>query len=102
VSRESPLVDSDCLKSCNPSRLLVRFQPIVKILHCITGLSGDGAQRMLLRLAAAMADRGVASKVINLGTSTQLREEFEQSGVPVVSLRALSLISYRAGCTMLT
>ena len=86
MSRESPLVDSDCLKSCNPSRLLVRFQPIVKILHCITGLSGDGAQRMLLRLAAAMADRGVASKVINLGTSTQLREEFEQSGVPVVSL----------------
>lgn len=41
---------------------------------------------MLLRLAAAMTVRGVTSKVVNLGTSTRLREEFEQSGVPVVSL----------------
>ena len=66
--------------------MLARYRPTMKILHCITGLSGDGAQRMLLRLAAAMADRGLTSKVINLGTSTNLREEFEQSGIPVVSL----------------
>lgn len=41
---------------------------------------------MLLRLAAGMADRGIVSKVINLGPSTHLKEQFEQSGIPVVSL----------------
>ena len=58
----------------------------MKILHCITGLTGDGAQRMLLRLTGSMAELGVQSAVVNLGSEQGVARLFEQEGVPVRSL----------------
>lgn len=59
---------------------------IVRILHCITGLTGDGAQRMLLRLSSMMNANGSESIVVNLGPVAPLVDQFRASGVPVVSL----------------
>jgi glycosyltransferase involved in cell wall biosynthesis len=59
----------------------------MKILHCITGLTGDGAQRMLLRLATSMREFGVQSTVVNLGDEQGIDHLFEQEGVPVRALR---------------
>lgn len=58
----------------------------MKIVHCITGLTGDGAQRMLLRLSSAMRNQGVESVVINLGPEMPLAMEFRSNKIPVVSL----------------
>lgn len=49
---------------------------------------------MLLRLAAAMTNYGITSKVINLGVSTHLRDQFEQAGVSVVSLDMMPSLGY--------
>ncbi len=58
----------------------------MKILHCITGLSGDGAQRMLLRLVQGLEGQGVSNTVVSLGGPGQLAPDFEALGVPVVAL----------------
>lgn len=58
----------------------------MKILHCITGLTGDGAQKMLLRLVRVMSKQGFEAQVVNLGPWGPLVEAFEQEGVPVHSL----------------
>ncbi len=58
----------------------------MRILHCITGLTGDGAQRMLLRLSSVMHANGTESIIVNLGPVTPLVEQFRASGVPVMSL----------------
>ncbi|MEY4700919.1 MAG: hypothetical protein RL326_1106 [Pseudomonadota bacterium] len=58
----------------------------MRILHCITGLSGDGAQRLLLRLTRGLQDYSLQSVVVNLGPVTPLVAEFEATRVPVVSL----------------
>jgi len=58
----------------------------MKILHCITGLTGDGAQRMLLRLAASMQEFGVQSVVANLGDEQGVSHLFEKEGVAVRAL----------------
>lgn len=55
---------------------------MMKVLHCITGLTGDGAQRMLLRLAESMQEFGVESSVVNLG---------EEHGVMSDLLRGLGV-----------
>jgi len=59
----------------------------MKVLHCITGLSGDGAQRMLLRLAIALKHRGCDQRIVNLGSSGPLAEQFESEGISVESLK---------------
>jgi glycosyltransferase involved in cell wall biosynthesis len=59
---------------------------VMRVLHCITGLTGDGAQRVLLRLAESMRSLGVQSAVVNLGAPTQLVSQFEAAGVSVWSL----------------
>ena len=58
----------------------------MRILHCITGLSGDGAQRMLLRLAQSLRGYGVDSAVVNLGPDDGVARNFEDAGVKVWSL----------------
>ena len=58
----------------------------MRILHCITGLTGDGAQRLLLRLTRGLRDYSVRSVVVNLGPATPLVAEFEAVKVPVLSL----------------
>lgn len=58
----------------------------MKILHVITGLSGDGAQRMLLRLCVGLSATGVKSRVVSLGGPGELAPEFESQGVQVVPL----------------
>lgn len=59
----------------------------MKIAHCITGLDGDGAQRMLLRLATGLREHGVTSEVISLGHRTPVAALFEERGISVVSLQ---------------
>ena len=58
----------------------------MKILHCITGLSGDGAQRMLLRLVRGLESQGIENVVASLAGRGQLAPEFEALGVPVHAL----------------
>lgn len=59
---------------------------VMRILHCITGLTGDGAQRLLLRLTRGLQDYSVQSVVVNLGSATPLVSDFEAAKVPVLSL----------------
>jgi glycosyltransferase involved in cell wall biosynthesis len=58
----------------------------MKILHCITGLSGDGAQGMLLRLARSLRSLGLRQEVVNLGPRSELVPAFEDADIPVHSL----------------
>jgi glycosyltransferase involved in cell wall biosynthesis len=58
----------------------------MRILHCITGLTGDGAQRLLLRLTRGLQDHALRSVVVNLGPATPLVSDFEAANVPVLSL----------------
>jgi glycosyltransferase involved in cell wall biosynthesis len=58
----------------------------MRILHCITGLSGDGAQRMLLRLTHALRGHDVESAVVNLGQDEGVARNFEDAGIKVWSL----------------
>ena len=69
----------------------------MNILHCITGLSGDGAQRMLLRLVRGLEKHGVRNMVVSLGDRGALAPEFEASGVPVRALRMSGAASFVSG-----
>lgn len=59
---------------------------LMRVLHCITGMTGDGAQRMLLRLTESMSAFGVESSVVNLGEPHGVAHLFERIGVRVWSL----------------
>lgn len=69
----------------------------MNILHCITGLSGDGAQRMLLRLVRGLEKDGMRNVVVSLGDRGALAPEFEASGVPVRALRMSGAASFVSG-----
>lgn len=55
----------------------------MKIVHCITGLTADGAQRMLLRLAAQLHDRGIENHVMSLSRPERFAAAFEERGIRV-------------------
>jgi glycosyltransferase involved in cell wall biosynthesis len=55
----------------------------MKIAHCITGLTADGAQRMLLRLVTQLRDRGFENHVISLGRPETFAAAFEEKGIRV-------------------
>lgn len=57
----------------------------IKILHCITDLSADGAQRVLLRLVSSMNSEQFEHEIISLLPGGALLKNFEQSGVKVSS-----------------
>ncbi len=59
---------------------------MLKIVHCITGLTGDGAQGMLLRLVTALAAHGIENRVVSLEARQPMASQFERVGVPVYSL----------------
>lgn len=56
------------------------------ILHCITCLSGDGAQHMLLRLINSLQRLGCYSTVVTLKGRHDLSRACSDIGVPVFSL----------------
>ena len=56
-----------------------------RILHCITDLSADGAQRTLLRLAAGLVAQGIENIVVTLASAESFRTAFESKGVCVES-----------------
>lgn len=58
----------------------------MRVVHCITGLRGDGAQRMLLRLAVGLQERGIENIVVSLSSREPLADAFEARGVRVYSL----------------
>ncbi len=58
----------------------------IKVLHCITDLSPDGAQRTLLRLVASLERAGFESQVVCLAGRGTLSSEFETTGFPVLEL----------------
>lgn len=58
----------------------------MRVVHCITGLSGDGAQRMLLRLTERLERRGIENVVVSLSGREPLADAFEERGIPVHSL----------------
>ncbi|MEN9845282.1 MAG: hypothetical protein RIS36_429 [Pseudomonadota bacterium] len=58
----------------------------MRVVHCITGLRGDGAQRMLLRLAEGLRNRGIESIVVSLSSREPLADAFEARGIQVYSL----------------
>ena len=67
----------------------------MQVVHCITGLTSDGAQRMLLRLADQLQRRGVRNHVVSLGRREPFAEMFEEKGIEVFSLgmhRGLSFL----------
>lgn len=55
----------------------------VRILHCITSLDPDGAQRMLLRLIRALQPLGIESVVISLREPLALSSQFADAGIEV-------------------
>jgi len=59
---------------------------MTKLLHCITGLSKDGAQRMLLRVVRGLIDQGFSQLVVSLSDREDFASRFEELNVPVVSL----------------
>ncbi len=69
----------------------------MNILHCITGLSGDGAQRMLLRLVRGLGAEGVRNVVVSLGDEGALAPEFESCGVEVRALHMSGAASFVSG-----
>lgn len=73
----------------------------MKILHCITGLSGDGAQRMLLRLVRGLESQGIENVVVSLAGPGQLAAEFEALGVPVYALGMSGPAGFIAGVVAL-
>ena len=58
----------------------------MRVVHCITGLQGDGAQRMLLRLAEGLQGRGIESVVMSMSPREPLADAFEARGIRVFSL----------------
>lgn len=60
----------------------------MRVVHCITGLRGDGAQRMLLRLAEGLQARGIQNIVVSLSPREPLADAFEARGIRVYSLDA--------------
>ena len=58
----------------------------MRVVHCITGLRGDGAQRMLLRLAGGLQSRGIDNVVVSLSSREPLADAFEARGIRVYSL----------------
>jgi glycosyltransferase involved in cell wall biosynthesis len=71
------------------------------ILHCITCLSGDGAQRLLLRLAAGLKEQGYRSTVVTLDAPGGIASAFNEFGVPVFSLGMRSVSGALAGTSRL-
>lgn len=59
---------------------------MIKITHIITGLSPDGAERMLHRLVANMDSNVVENEVISLTTLGAMAKEIEACGVRVWAL----------------
>lgn len=59
---------------------------MIKLLHCITDLSPDGAQRTLLRLVESLPSDGFQHRVVTLAAGGHLVERFKEIGVPVVPL----------------
>ena len=58
----------------------------IRVLHCITSLHGDGAQRMLLKLCAAYDRNRFSFGVLSISSVMPLAEHFEALRVPVSSL----------------
>jgi len=44
----------------------LRISLSMKVVHCITGLTADGAQRVLLRLSIELQKRGFQNYVVSL------------------------------------
>jgi glycosyltransferase involved in cell wall biosynthesis len=58
----------------------------IKVLHCITDLSPDGAQRTLLRLIPSLEQAGIESRVVCLAGKGALSFDFESAGFPAIHL----------------
>ncbi|MCB0331111.1 MAG: glycosyltransferase [Bdellovibrionales bacterium] len=60
----------------------------VRVAHIITSLHGDGAQRMLYRVAAAapLATCDLQHVVISLEAGGEMSRDFEKRGIPVYEL----------------
>jgi glycosyltransferase involved in cell wall biosynthesis len=58
----------------------------MKVVHCITGLTADGAQRMLLRLSTELQKKGFQNYVVSLERREPFAEMFEAQGIEVFSL----------------
>lgn len=73
----------------------------VKVLHCITDLSPDGAQRTLLRLINSLEGRGFESRVVCLAGGGSLSSQFESAGFSVIELGMCRGIPSLAGLVKL-
>jgi len=69
----------------------------MKVLHCITGLSGDGAQRMLLRLARGLSSSGIRSHIVSLADEGVLGDDFRSNGIGVSALRLVNPLKLLPG-----
>lgn len=58
----------------------------IKVLHCITDLSPDGAQRTLLKLIPLLERAGIESRVVCLTGKGSLSTAFESAGFPPIDL----------------
>ncbi len=74
---------------------------MLRIVHCITGLTEDGAQGMLLRLVDALAAYGFENRVVSLQARQPMAAQFERIGVPVHSLGVDSIFSGGSGIASL-
>lgn len=64
----------------------MRCNTQMRVLHVITSLHPDGAQRVLLRLLSGMRADGVDSAVLSLSDVVPLQPEFQAAGARVVVL----------------
>jgi len=61
---------------------------MIRIVHVITGLAADGAERMMLNLVTRMDSERFTNEVISLSTLGDLGTKLQAAGIPV---RALGL-----------
>ena len=59
---------------------------IVKVLHCITSLTPDGAQQMLYKVISQIDKNKFSTCVVNLRSAGIIGEELKKLGVEVIDL----------------
>jgi glycosyltransferase involved in cell wall biosynthesis len=69
----------------------------IKIVHVITGLTGGGAERMMINVARGLDARRFTSQVISLSRDRTLQSAVHAAGIPLTTLNAHPFASLGIG-----
>jgi len=71
--------------------------PPIKIVHVITGLSGGGAERMMINVARGLDPARFQSRVISLSRDHTFAPALDAAGIPITTLDARPLLTLGLG-----